>query len=140
MGTRSQTHVKDEHGRTLVTIYRQYDGYPSGMGVDLASFADSGPLVNGISPGQRNVFSGMGCFAASLIKELKEGPGGIYIHRPNSKDYWEEYTYEIRPFNNIIHIRYSLRYSKKVPGKVLQWTEWYTAHEATQAFRRSEEE
>ena len=35
MGTRSIIHVKDER-KTITTIYRQYDGYPSGMG-DLIS-------------------------------------------------------------------------------------------------------
>ena len=35
MGTRSITHIRD-NDTTLVTLYRQYDGYPSGMGVDLA--------------------------------------------------------------------------------------------------------
>lgn len=31
MGTRSIIHVKDGR-KTIVTLYRQYDGYPSGMG------------------------------------------------------------------------------------------------------------
>jgi hypothetical protein len=39
MSTRSLTHVKDEAGRTLVTFYRQGDGYPTGHGKDLADFS-----------------------------------------------------------------------------------------------------
>ena len=36
MGTRSLTFVYDEDGRKIINMYRQYDGYPSGHGKDLA--------------------------------------------------------------------------------------------------------
>ena len=58
MGTRSLTRVietwNDEKTnklkkQVLVCMYRQYDGYPSGMGSDLAEFLNGGKLVNGIS-------------------------------------------------------------------------------------------
>ena len=37
MGTRTLVHIKsgDFASQTLVTIYRQFDGYPAGMGNDL---------------------------------------------------------------------------------------------------------
>ena len=44
MGTRSLTHFK-ENGDTLATIYRQYDGYMSGHGVDLSHFLKSKKIV-----------------------------------------------------------------------------------------------
>ena len=44
MGTRSLTFVKEQNGRkvsTYVCMYRQYDGYPSGHGLELAEFLGS---------------------------------------------------------------------------------------------------
>lgn len=104
MGTRSLTHViekwKDETGlykkQTLLTMYRQMDGYPEGMGVDLANFLMSGTVVNGIPMNaDKRLFNGAGCLAAQLVTEFKTGSGGIYIVKPNSKGHGECYTYEI---------------------------------------------
>ena len=46
MGTRSTTAIRDENGKTLVTIYRQYDGYPTGHGQELADFLKARTLIN----------------------------------------------------------------------------------------------
>lgn len=74
MGTRSLLHIKDE-GKTLVTLYRQYDGYPTGMGKDIKDALAKGKarLTNGYSGSDKNpeVFNGMGCLAAYLVVELK---------------------------------------------------------------------
>lgn len=97
MGTRSLTHIKDEDNKTLVTVYRQYDGYPKGHGLDLANFLVDITIVNGISLGEnRKTANGMGCLAAQLIAELKKGAGGVYINTPDAKDCWEEYTYKVK--------------------------------------------
>jgi hypothetical protein len=105
MGTRSLTHVietwkNDKTGKQkkqcLMTMYRQYDGYPSGMGDDLAQFLKQGKVVNGISMAEKQlVFNGAGCLAAQLVAHFKDGPGGFYLHRPMSKDCGEDYTYEV---------------------------------------------
>jgi hypothetical protein len=104
MGTRSLTHVietyNDDKGNkkkvALLTMYRQFDGYPSGMGNDLAEFLKSGKVVNGISVAEtERVFNGAGCLAAQLVANFKEGAGGFYIHKPMSKNCGEEYVYEI---------------------------------------------
>ena len=92
MGTRSTIAIY-EGAQHLVTIYQQYDGYPSGAGLQLAKFIKSGKLVNGLSGGKGLVFNGMGCLAAALIKELKDGPGGTYIV-PERQE--EEYNYVVR--------------------------------------------
>lgn len=91
MGTRSTIAIF-EHTTHLVTIYQQYDGYPSGVGKALAKFVSSGKLVNGLS-GEKKVFNGMGCFAAALVEHLKDGPGGTYIVPKGQK---EEYNYVVR--------------------------------------------
>lgn len=101
MGTRSLTHIKDETGTTLVTIYRQYDGYPTGMGKDLKDILAPKTLGNGISGGAtlENFANGMGCAAAAVIAALKDEVGNVYLYAPDSKDCWEEYVYTIRPLN-----------------------------------------
>ena len=98
MGTRSLTHVYNDDGQILTTVYRQFDGYPEGHGKDLAEFLSPFVLVNGIPMGdQRKLAIGMGCFAAQLIHHLKEGAGGIYLNVPGSRNCGEEFVYEIRP-------------------------------------------
>lgn len=101
MGTRSLTHVLDDHSEAvLVTIYRQMDGYPSGQGQDLVDLMLGRRLVNGYGVGDTEdvASNGIGCFAATLIKALKgeSGIGGIYIVAPGSTGHDEEYVYTIR--------------------------------------------
>jgi hypothetical protein len=100
MGTRALIHVKDSgiKSRTLVTIYRQYDGYPSGLGVDIKTILNEGDvgIINGIGDHEAPIyFNGMGCLAAWLIKWLKEEIGNVYIVTPSGKDMGEEYTYTL---------------------------------------------
>ena len=105
MGTRSLTTFieewKDEKTEKvkqnkIVTLYRQMDGYPSGMGVDLAEFLASGKMVNGIRFGESElVFNGMGCLTAQAIAHFKEGAGGYYLHRGGTTNCGEEYRYEV---------------------------------------------
>jgi len=100
MGTRSST-IVIETGHSvefvLVNIYRQFDGYPSGHGKELAEFIAPTQMVNGISLDNKNtrIANGAGCFAAQLIAHLKTGPGGIYIERPVN-ECEHDYTYKIR--------------------------------------------
>jgi hypothetical protein len=95
MGTRSLTHVfKGE--KEICCIYRQFDGYPSVHGKELADFILSRRFVNGISGSALEVFNGAGCFAAALVGHLKGvEAGGIYLYPAGSKDCGEEYTYKV---------------------------------------------
>lgn len=105
MGTRSLTHFistwTDEKtnkvkSNKIVTMYRQYDGYPSGHGIQLAEFIAQGKMVNGIGASEKQlVFNGMGCLAAQVVAHFKEGPGNIYLHRGGTTNCWEEYRYEV---------------------------------------------
>lgn len=74
MGTRSLTYVKsgDLSSPNLVCLYRQYDGYLSGHGADLKELFGNIVVVNGMTPGARNIANGMGCLAAQLIGRLKK--------------------------------------------------------------------
>lgn len=105
MGTRSLTRVietwKDDNGKQkqemLVTMYRQYDGYPEGHGQELAEFLNSGKVVNGLGLDEkRRVFNGAGCMAAQMISHFKgDSAGGIYIYPNSTKDAWQNYEYHV---------------------------------------------
>jgi hypothetical protein len=97
MGTRSLTYVYVED-TPVICMYRQFDGYPSGHGVELAEFLTQIEMGNGIS-GKPELFSfanGMGCLAAQMIVNFKKSPGGFYIY-PVELDQacWQEYEYHV---------------------------------------------
>lgn len=110
MGTRSLTHFierytepsKDKRRKPIVkdteivVMYRQYDGYPSGHGIQLAEFLAKGRLVNGISAVEPEiVFNGMGCLSAQVVAHFKEGAGNIYLHTAGTRDCWQDYDYYV---------------------------------------------
>jgi len=77
MGTRSLTFVYDERGDAIINLYRQYDGYPSGHGAELAEFLAGKRIVNGLAGDTSMVFNGMGCLAASLVANFKRPQAGF---------------------------------------------------------------
>ncbi len=94
MGTRSLTRVFNKDVE-IMCLYRQFDGYLSGHGTDLAKFVVSRPFVNGIGS-SNEVFNGIGCFAAQMVCRFKQGiAGGFYLHAPGAKDVGEEFVYEV---------------------------------------------
>lgn len=105
MGTRSLTRVietwKDDNGKekkqTLITMYRQMDGYPSGHGQELADFLKGGKVVNGLSLGEKQrVFNGAGCLAAQMVSHFKgDSAGGIYLYPNSTTDAWQNYEYHV---------------------------------------------
>jgi len=96
MGTRARVNIIDGN-RTLVSIYRQMDGYPSGLGQEVATFAKRLKIVNGYGLNEKagTHANGMGCFAAQLIKKLKDGIGSIYIRDTSDNSHGEEYSYDV---------------------------------------------
>lgn len=106
MSTRSITHIYElPEGESvpsvikttpLVSLYVQCDGYPSGMGSNLAAFLKPITVINGIS-GQEagTAANGAGCLAAQLIAHLKDGIGNVYVYPAGSKDCGEDYVYQI---------------------------------------------
>lgn len=113
MGTRSLTHFKDD-GKDVACIYRQYDGYPSGMGTDLIAFATKMNLINGIG-GDDNTSNanGAGCYFAQLLTALKTetGIGGIYMEPVGTGDAGQEYDYVINIVDDGIYITCKSAYS-----------------------------
>ena len=98
MGTRSLTHIKNSNNKTILTMYRQYDSYPNGHGLELAEFLTPIRLVNGFGrdTDTLKIANGEGCLAAQLVAHFKHDVGGFYLYPPNSKDCGEEYTYTIK--------------------------------------------
>lgn len=95
MGTRSLTFVYDKDGKKLINMYRQYDGYPSGHGKDLAEFLEPITMVNGIGMTEAVIANGPGCLAAQLVAHFKDGPGGIYLEQTTAVDCGQDYEYHI---------------------------------------------
>lgn len=131
MGTRSTTRVVCDN-ITLVNMYRQFDGYISGHGRELAAFLNTQRMTNGIpheKPGEGKVWSnGAGCLAAQLVAHFKKEPGGIYIAEPSN---WEEYNYtvEVGEYTNAIRVKVHLGGEPEIP--VFDGTlEEFTAHVA----------
>ena len=96
MGTRSLTFVYDDTQK-IVCMYRQFDGYPSGHGRELATFLNGfDAVVNGIRIGDtRKIANGMGCLAAQLITNFKTEAGGFYLYPTSTKDTGQEYEYHV---------------------------------------------
>jgi hypothetical protein len=97
MGTRCITFVYNDQFERLVGIYRQFDGYPSGHGKEVAKFLRNRIIINGIPAQKRieNASNGMDCLAASLIAELKTDIGNIYIIPTDSENCDQDYEYHI---------------------------------------------
>lgn len=93
MGTRSLTRVRTS-GATIVTMYRQYDGYPEGHGKELAEFLSSRRMVNGLNgEDDDKKFNGPDCLAAFLVAHFKKETGGIYLYPPS--EHRESYNYTV---------------------------------------------
>jgi len=124
MGTRSLTHIKQDD-ETLVTIYRQMDGYPSGMGAELKSIAGGIKIVNGFQPGSTDgpEANGMGCLAAQVIEGLKDGIGGVYVYPVDSADCGENYTYTLWDQGGRVHVKCEEVYDKAIvyEGPLADW-------------------
>ena len=96
MGTRSLTYVYDEQGERIINMYRQFDGYPTGHGAELAEFLNSGRMVNGLDGmGKELQFNGAGCLAAQLVGHFKQSPGGFYLYPTSVEDCGQDYEYHI---------------------------------------------
>lgn len=96
MGTSARVIFKSE-GQTIFNMRTQYDGYPNGVGSDLARIMAEGQLVHGLRPNERTLgkyFNGDSCMAASVIALMKKEPGNIYLY-PTNQDMDTNYTYVI---------------------------------------------
>lgn len=115
MGTRSTVYFL-ENGEVIGAIYRQYDGYPTGMGDDIKKILTQNgtidPVIrNGYSFGDQipTHFNGISCLGAYLIGELKNGIGNVYLYNPDWKT--EAYHYDIYAIDGRVHMTLHYRYT-----------------------------
>ena len=101
MGTRCLTFVYDG-GTPVINMYRQFDGYPSGHGAELAEFLSGFEIVNGFGKVKPKLANGMGCLAAQLIAHFKQSVGGFYIHPVTDTDCWQDYEYHVHKENVVV--------------------------------------
>lgn len=96
MGTRCLTFVYDGD-QPVVNLYRQFDGYPTGHGIELANFLNGfDGIVNGLPVGDtRKLANGMGCLAAQMISHFKVHAGGFYLYPPDERGYDQDYEYHV---------------------------------------------
>lgn len=101
MGTRSTTTFYDGE-QPIAMLYRQFDGYPDGHGLELAGVLANHTMVNGISGDEDVIFNGVGDLAVRCISALKAshgGPssaGGLYLMDPaTAGDCGEDYLYRV---------------------------------------------
>lgn len=105
MGTRALTFVYDGNDK-IINLYRQFDGYPSAHGVELAEFLNSGEMVNGLSLDEKEiVFNGAGDLAAQLVAHFKEEPGGFYLYPVTAEDCGQDFEYHVYVNDNDISIK-----------------------------------
>jgi hypothetical protein len=104
MGTHCLTIFKDEDGKEIAVLYRQYDGYPIGHGGELKALLAGRKLVSGFSgkDEKKRNFNGMGCLAAQVVAHFKgdkkgDKIGGFYLHAAGTRDLGEEYIYILEP-------------------------------------------
>ena len=108
MGTRSLTFVYDEDGNKIINLYRQFDGYPTGHGQELAEFLNGGRMVNGMimtKTAQELVFNGAGCLAAQLVAHFKQSPGGFYLYPVTAEDCGQDYEYHVHTDGKNISVK-----------------------------------
>ncbi len=113
MATRSKIHFA-ENGKTFVTIYRHWDGYPSAAGVEIAKFLNGMTMVNGLSSTETlfQYANGIGCLAAQFIALFKTSPGNYYIVAKDS-DCGQEFVYTIDLSNGVLSLKVRDVYSNK---------------------------
>ena len=104
MGTRSLTFIKDRESKEQsINIYKQYDGYPEGWGVQLSQYLRDIKVVNGYGMDQEHntkIVNGVGCLIAKFLTEFKTKTGGIYVYPVKDKDLGQDYEYHISVDNN----------------------------------------
>ena len=103
MGTRSLTFVYEKYGdkqMPIINMYRQFDGYPSGHGAELAEFLDGFRVVNGYSGDPVKTANGMSCLSAQLVANFKKDIGQFYLHPTDARDCGQDYEYHITQSEN----------------------------------------
>ena len=136
MGTRSLTVIKDDQDKEILTLYRQFDGYPTGHGAELKKFLSKSEITNGFGVrDNKRVFNGLDDLAVRLITFLKNDQarqerrakggtpkprwgedtiGNLYLCLPGTRGAGEEWLYTITLIDNKINLGVEHLYGSKV--------------------------
>ena len=94
MGTRCLTVIVNEwENEEVVVLYRQFDGYPSVHGLELAEFLHNITMTDGLQG--KNTANGIACLSAQIIAHFKDAPGQFYLYPAGKRDIGEEYIYTV---------------------------------------------
>jgi hypothetical protein len=115
MGTRSLTFVYEEpfnpgdEPQAVINMYRQYDGYPTGHGAELAEFLTQFEMVDGIPfggvPPEKRYANGMSCLAAQMVTHFKGAEAGqFYLYPTSARNCGQDYEYHVYSQNNQLQI------------------------------------
>jgi len=129
MGTRSNTKIIDvEHSYEphdtewdqpveLVNLYRQFDGYPDGHGIELFEFLDS---VD---------HNGVGCLAAQMVAHFKKGPRHFYLDAVGVEDdNHNDYTYSVFVSSRGVDLKVDRFKEQVFSGSLIQFGHWVKEH------------
>jgi hypothetical protein len=100
MGTRSLTRfIDDNFRRPIAAVYRHWDGQPKGHGKELATILSKITVGMGARDDVMHTeyANGPDCMAATVIGQLKNCVGNVYMCHPSStaNDVNAEFTYTV---------------------------------------------
>lgn len=97
MGTQGTIRVY-EGDTEILRFSASSDGYPEGLGREVADFCATKRIVNGISSRHRMaaIANGAGCLAAQLVAHFKEEVGSFYVVAPGGDEPRYGYEYIVR--------------------------------------------
>ena len=95
----------------IINLYRQYDGYPTGHGAELAEFLNGFKIVNGLGPDTPSrIANGMGCLAAQLVSHFKgDEAGQFYLYSPQTVECGQDYEYHVYTKDKELRVRITNR-------------------------------
>tara|TARA_B100000287_G_scaffold336199_1_gene321873 strand:+ start:541 stop:999 length:459 start_codon:yes stop_codon:yes gene_type:complete len=103
----------------FASIYIHFDGYPQGVGTELAEHLAGYRITHGISGDTEKTANGMECLAAQVVSNLKEFVGNVYLtlHNDSFDDAGVDYLYFISPAPDTDGI--NIRVEARTLGEVL---------------------
>ena len=106
MSTPCLTILRDADNRDIAVMYRHYDGYPKGHGVELRDFLKNLIITTGIGTEARfgMAANGWNCLAAQILAHFKTCVGGFYLYPAGTRDKGEDYVYVVKPGPFGIHL------------------------------------
>lgn len=94
MSTRALVRFFNKDFVEYARVYKHWDGYPDGFGLDIAKFIKDIKIPKGVSH-KENTAAGVGCLIAQFIANFKKEVGDIYV---------ESLMYEINDCSFYYHI------------------------------------